>query len=479
MLPLFEGINLLGLALATLLPWYAGALGARILIGPAPLSLLLGHGYLLGQLLPVALLLGWDAAGYRLAFGPLAGLLGGVALLANLVLLSAARGRPGAAPGQAPAATGPRWQHALWLLPLLVFLAVRGGVLVQELALRPLFAWDAWMNWVPKAIVWFQHGELTPFASPDAWLAAPPGADIYTLGNWRASEYPPAVPLLLLWQMLGAGSHDHTLLYLPWLLLPGACALALWGHLRALDLPHWAVALALYALLSQPLLATHSALAGYADLWLAAAFGLGAMALAHWQHTGAWRYGLLAMLLALLCLLLKTPGLGFAALLVGAGVLLRWRPPPRPLLAAGAGVGVLLLAGLLLGLHPAAADLEPLLVLNLPWTLPTLTLAPRPLLPYLWEALLVQANWHLLWLLLPACLLTGLRERGLASLHSIALLLLAAGFGLLLFLFGFTHYFQEAANFVTLNRTLLYLAPLAVYVAFAQLAPLLAPEPRS
>lgn len=476
-MPLLEGISLPGLLLANLLPWYLGSLSARIILGPAPLSLLLGHGYLLGQLLLVATMLGWNAAGLELGFAPLASLLGGAAALATLPLLRDLCHMPPATLRLWRRPALPHWRHALWLLPLLLFLAVRGGTLAQELALRPLFAWDAWMNWVPRAVVWFHHGTLTPFESPDTWLAAPRGSAIYTLGNWRASDYPPAVPLLLLWQMLAAGSHDHTLLYLPWLLLPGACALALWGHLRALDLPAWAAALALYALLSQPLLATHSALAGYADLWMAAAFGLGAMALAHWQHTGAWRFGLLALFLAVLCALLKTPGLGFGGLLVGAAILLLWRPAPGWLLAAGAAAFTLLLAGLLLGLHPAAAELDALLVLDLPWTLPTLSLAPRPLLPYLWEALVVQANWHLLWLLLPTCLLAGLASRGPASLHSIALLVLAAGFGLLLFLFGFTDYFREAANFVTLNRTLLYLAPLAVYVAFAQIAPLLAPEP--
>lgn len=476
MMPLLEGIHLPGLLLATLLPWCAGTVAARLIIGVAPLSLLLGHGYLLGQLLLVILLLGWDAAGLTLAFAPLAALLGGATVLGSLPWLRALQRQRSSTIRLGPGAARIPWRHTLWVLPLLLFLAVRGGVLAQEMALRPLFAWDAWMNWVPRAVVWFQHGELTAFGNPDAWLAAPPGTELYTLGNWRAGDYPPAIPLLLLWQMLGANSSDHTLLYLPWLLLPGACALALWGHLRALALPHWTAALALYALLSQPLLATHSALAGYADLWLGAAFSLGAMALAHWQHTGAWRHGLLAITMALMCALLKTPGLGFAALLLGAAVLLLWRPPARWLLASAATLCTLLLLGLLLGLHPRVAELDALLVLDLPWTLPTLTLAPRPLLPYLWQALFVQANWHLLWLLLPTCLLAGLAWRGLASLHSIALLLLVAGFGLLLFLFGFTHYFKEAANFVTLNRTLLYLVPLAVYVAFAQLAPLLASD---
>ncbi|MEQ8803845.1 MAG: hypothetical protein RLP45_17560, partial [Haliea sp.] len=256
MMPLLEEINLPGLLVATLLPWCAGAVAARVIIGAAPLSLLLGHGYLLGQLLVVILLLGWDAAGLTFAFAPLAALLGGVTVLGSLPWMRRFQRQRRSHPLW-PGAMRVHWRHMLWLLPLLLFLTVRGSAMAQEMALRPLFAWDAWMNWVPRAVVWFQHGELTAFGTPDAWLAAPPATELYTLGNWRAGDYPPAIPLLLLWQMLGADSYDHTLLYLPWLLLPGACALALWGHLRALDLPHWATALALYALLSQPLLTTH------------------------------------------------------------------------------------------------------------------------------------------------------------------------------------------------------------------------------
>ncbi|MDX1269321.1 MAG: permease, partial [Oceanisphaera sp.] len=44
-------------------------------------------------------------------------------------------------------------------------------------------------------------------------------------------------------------------------------------------------ALAVFALLSQPLANTHVALPGYADLWLGVAFALGAMALAEWHRS--------------------------------------------------------------------------------------------------------------------------------------------------------------------------------------------------
>ena len=352
-----------------------------------------------------------------------------------------------------------------------MFLAERGFTLTEELALRPLFAWDAWMNWVPRSVVWFHHQALTSFVLPEDWLASPPEAMTYTLGNPRANLYPPGVPLLLLWPMLAAGTHDHTLLYLPWLLLPVAGSAALWGHLRQQQLPAPICALAVFALVSQPLANTHAVLPGYADLWLAVAFGLGGMALAQWQISGNGRWGLLAAAMALCCALFKVPGFGFALLLVAAAGLLVWRPPARWLIYSGGVALALLTCGLLLGLHPDASQFATNhLVLDLPDPLPTLRLAPAPLLPLLWDSLFVFANWHLFWLLLFTCLAMSFLLRRGESLEDVALLVFTAGFCLLLAIFGLSHYFKQAANGVTLDRTLLYVVPLGVYVAFAQLA---------
>jgi hypothetical protein len=463
-------ITPIALAIALILPWLSGAIAVRALVGPAPISLLLGHGFMLGQLLIVLLLLAWDFAGLHLAFTPialtLAALSGGVLLLYKPQVI-----------WQKPHCSG-RWSDILWLLPLIVFLGERGFTLTEELVLRPLFAWDAWMNWAPRSVVWFHHEALTPFVLPEQWLAAPSESVAYTLGNPRANLYPPGVPLLLLWPMLAAGTHDHTLLYLPWLLLPFAASAALWGHLRQQHLPAPICALAVFAFLSQPLVNTHTALPGYADLWLAVAFGLGGMALAQWQASGNGRWGLLAGALALCCALFKVPGIGFALLLVAAGGLLVLRPPARWLIYAGGAAFTLLIGGLLLGLHPHSAQFAANhLVLNLPGPLPTLRLAPAPLLPLLWDSLFVFANWHLFWLLLAACLSTGLVLRGVESLQHVALPVFIAGFCLLLALFGLTHYFAQAVNGVTFDRTLLYVVPLGVYVAFAQLALLWQSEP--
>jgi len=464
---LLEGIQLAGLMAALLLPWIAGTALVASLLPNARISLLLGHGYLVGQTLVIVLLLAWDGAGLALTFAPPA------AILAAIALLGGATWWLQSAPLTLPRPRMRALRHLLWLVPLAWFVFERGGTLLSEQMLRPLYAWDAWMNWVPRAVVWFDHESLTPFVDPEQWLQASPGEVVYTLGNWRASDYPPGIPLILLWHMVGAGTDDHTLLYLPWLLLPASCAVALWGHLRNHGLPPAAGALAVFALLSQPLVNTHAVLAGYADLWLAVSFGLGAMALAEWQRTTESRYAVLAALMALACTLFKTPGLAFAGILVLAAALMAWRPPPRLLWWIGSLAAIGLLCGLVAGMWPGLhRQGEALASLDLPGSLPTLDLRLAPLLPYLWESLFLHANWHLLWSLLIASLVVGSAFRGRVALENVALLVLLASLGFLLFVFGFTHYFRQAENGVTFNRTLLYLAPLAVFGAFEQLAAL-------
>lgn len=481
-MPLLDGLNFTGLALATVLPWLAGASATRLLLPGASVTLLLGHGYLTGQLLVIGLVLFWNQLGLTLAWWPLASAM--TLFTAVLIVLTAHRQkRRTGALITAPQIRLPlphlKWRDLLWLLPLLLFLWMRGSVMAEELSLRPLYPWDAWMNWAPRAIVWFEHGSLTAFAAPEVWLQAAPHAELYTLGNRAASDYPPGIPLLLLWQMLGVGSSDHTLIYLPWLLLPFAAGLALWGHLRDCKLGRIPAALAVYLLLSMPLANTHAVLPGYADLWLGVAFAMGAMALAQWQHSGCGRYAVLTLAMALLCALLKNPGLGFAALLLIGVLITAWRPAPQWIARfTGAGLAFLLL-GLLAGLNPEwVAKLDASAALSLPGALPELRLRLSPLLPFLGQAFFMEGNWHLLMLLLPVVVLTSLILRGPRSLYHIDLLMLLAGFALLIIVFGFTQYARSASTGVTFHRALLYVTPLAVFTTFRMLTPLLLPRER-
>ena len=473
-MPLFEELSIVGLVVATLLPWLTGTLAARLIVGNAPSALLLGHGYLLGQLLIVLLLLAWDQLGLQLSWWPLCGTLALLTLGLGLCHRS-----PPVNVTRNPL-PGLSWRDLAWAVPLSGFVWLRWGNLLEQLTLLPLFPWDAWMNWVPKAVVWFEHRELTPFAPPAAWLATSNSAELYTLGNDQASDYPPAIPLLLLWQMLGANTSDHTLLYLPWLVMPAAGALAMWGHLRCLQLSRPLSTLAIYLVLSIPLLNTHAVLAGYADLWLGITFALGSMALAHWQHCGQARFALLTVTAALFCALLKNPGTGFALMLLAALPLVAlpgWRRRVFLLLVPAL---LLLLAGLLAGLNPEWVErFDSLGTLQLPAHLPRLKLQLSPLLLYLAESFYLKANWHLLGVLVPLVLLGRVWMRGWRSTDCVAVLLLLLGASTLMAVFGFTHYADAVPDGITVHRAFLYIVPLAVFACFARLPSMLEAGPET
>ena len=463
----FDGNSAIGLMGALALPWLAGALAVRAVAGrEAGTAGLIGWGFFVGQLFVIALLPAWDAAGFTLSFGPPAALL---AVLCAGLAWHAVRTRP---PRWAPRT--PRWRGLPTVAAalLLVLVASRFGLMAMEVIARPVFAWDAWMNWVPRAIVWFHHQQLTPFVLPPEWLAAPASEEVYTLGNWRASGYPPGVPLMLLWTMLGAGSADHTLLFLPWLLAPAAFSLVLWERIRQAGGGAATALLAVYAFVSPPLVATHTMLVGYADLWLALYFSLGVIAVDRLHRGGGGPVAMLALAMAAGTALMKTPGMVFGAVIVLLLALAALRLPDhwwrRLSLAGLAGIVALLLAGLLGGGDAQA-------VLPLPMFLPDLRLQPQPLLPILAESMLVFGNWHLLWPLLALAALAALALRGRAALAGPALAGWVAAAGLLVFVFGFTHYYRQAENLVTLNRALLYLVPLSAYVIGGWLASIVRP----
>ena len=318
-----DGVSIPGICAAIALPWLAGTLSIRLAAGPrSTWAAQAGYGFFIGQIMVIALLLAWNATGSSLAFWPAAAVIAIlIAAISTVGIRNGGSGfiqRPGLGPDTRP---GMHWTAWVAVLALLAMILARFALMAEELLVRPLFAWDAWMNWVPRAIVWFHHLELTPFVAPPDWLAAPVGEEVYTLGNRQASDYPPGVPLLLLWTMLGAGTTDHSLIYLPWLLAPIAFALLLWSALRAAGATPASALVAVYLFISLPLVNVHTMLAGYADFWLALFFCAGAIALDAFQRTRARSALLLAAAMAVGCMLMKTPGLVFGGLILGGAAL--------------------------------------------------------------------------------------------------------------------------------------------------------------
>jgi hypothetical protein len=466
---MIDSISYPGLLGALLLPWLLGCIWTRWLLlksGRWNWFILLGFGYFLGIFFTTVLMRLSDAVGAGLNFSGLATamallIVAGVSVQLKQVVPQQA--------AQAKVAIRP-WQTVL-LAILLALLAWRYLTILQELLLRPLYAWDAWMNWAPKAIVWFHLGELVDYVKPEQWLAQAPDANQYTLGNRQASEYPPTVPLILLWSMMGAQNWDHSALFLPWFLAAINLGFALYGQLRLNGCQVLPAALACYLLLNLPYYNVHTVLAGYADIWLAAAFGLSIFALREWHLNRSWRYGLLCVLMAVMCSQLKVPGIVLAAILLAA-FFRSWLNPSHKWELIAALVLVVVIALLVLfGVE-----------LNVPWLgrlvisadaieIPRIgqfELAFHPVWKPFAISMFVMINWNIAWYLLLSLTLAAI-FRGApfrqASPEALAIL------GALLFValaFFITRHHTAAENFVTLNRALLYLVPALVFYVFAQ-----------
>jgi hypothetical protein len=434
-----------GLALA--LSWGLGLCWLWPLRGNRPLWL--GYGYLLGMLASALVLWLVDRLGGPLWL-PLLFLVLGLLYVPGILLN---RRLAPVAPLARPAPTA-LWQR--WVIALLLgLLLVRLAGLATELWLRPLTPWDAWTVWGLRARLWTELGHLAPFVDPNTWLNDPTG-EAYTGIAWH---YPLTVSLIQTWAALAWGGWSAGAANLPWLLCALALALGLYGQARQAGVGALAATVGVYLLLTLPLLNAHIALAGYADLWLAATFGLAAMALLQWLAGGGRWQLVLAVVLALACPLIKLEGAVWAALLLP---LLVFRLPGRwPLLPLGAMAVVAVVWYLNGGIQWGPFTLTQTLV-DLPY-IGRYELAYTNSWQALFDNLLAQGSWHLLWYLVPLAALAGLprilRDRRLLA----ASLLILLGLAMLYVLFFHTNAEEFARRGTSLNRLFLHLTPVVLF----------------
>lgn len=156
---------------------------------------------------------------------------------------------------------------------LLAWLALRAGMLLVEVAWKPIYPWDAWSAWATKAKVYFAQGTIVPFGGEAQWIAGTPGV-------WfdASPGQPATLPLLQAWVATATGGFDEARVTLPWWLAFVATLLVVYGETRKRDVAKLPSLAAAWFAGSLPLTGTQVALAGYADLPLAAAFTLGALA---------------------------------------------------------------------------------------------------------------------------------------------------------------------------------------------------------
>ena len=212
--------------------------------------------------------------------------------------------------------------------------------MAAEVAWRPLYPWDAWVQWATKARVWYELGHLAPFVRADVWLAGAGGAYFDASPN-----YPATVPLLQVWTCVALGRWDDSAMNWPWLAILLALASAMYGALRGEGVAPLLALFGAYLLASLPLVDAHVALAGYADLPMGAVYAMAAMAFYRWARRRDWRDAAVCMLLTIACPLIKTPGWsGPLTLIPGVVVVLLPRRGLRIVGVAFALVAIALLA---------------------------------------------------------------------------------------------------------------------------------------
>ncbi len=433
------------------MPWLLGVVWLRapwLGVGAVTWPTLLGYGYLAGMLATTLLMRLLDLLGMPLGFLSI-----GVALLV-LIIAGAWLGRKTPRKWLALGADWrdlAGWRKAAYAI-LLSVIVLRLVGLGLEIIWRPLFPWDAWTQWASKARVWYELGHLAPFIPAHEWLA---GSAVGAYTD-LAPHYPPAIPLLQVWMSYALGRWDDTLMNLPWLLCAVALGLAFYGQARRGQIAPLPALMFTYFLLSLPTLDVHVGLAGYADLFMGAVYGLAAMAFFHWARTRDTWQGAMALLFGLGCILIKQPGIGWALTFVPA----LWAVfMPRAGLAGTAAliaIGVVALFALgetninLLGypLHLRfSADWGPF-----------------------WENMMVMDNWHLLWFMAAAALLVS-RRKLLARVYLSMTLLLVSALSFLALVFFFTQAQAWAKDFTTINRALLHMAPMLMFYVMVLMQP--------
>jgi hypothetical protein len=203
------------------------------------------------------------------------------------------------------------WRRAAWIV-ILVWIATRFGLLLNEVVMRPLYPWDAWSQWGSKARVWFELRTMAPFITTSEWLQANSAKVYFDAGP----HYPGTVPLMQVWPAVLVGRWDDSLINLPWWLTGVAFALAIYGYLARERFEPLAAMVGTWLLVSLPFLEVHVALAGYADLAMSTYFTLAVLWVLNAARTRTWQDAVVAVFFLVASIAMKNPGKFWVATLV-------------------------------------------------------------------------------------------------------------------------------------------------------------------
>lgn len=445
-----------------LLPWGSGAL----LVWPwarrhaSPWLMAAGYGFFVGYFLLVLGLLLLDQLGVTYTRGSVLAVMGGWVILGAVALGVDRRFVSRLAPGVGAVAPHmSRVERALLALFLGLILLRLVGLWI-EVSHLPLLPWDAWQTWSQKARVWFETGSRVP-------------TDLTVL-NWFGGEgyavpsghYPPFIPLLQTSQASLMGQWDAALINLPWWGAFVALLMGFMAQARAAG-ASWPLAVGgAWLLSSVPMLATHVALAGYADVWVTAVFGLLGIALllaVTGADRGQWVWVVLLLPIMLSIKLRPTPILVVSLLpILLYGGLSLWQGRRRVL--AGGALGLsLVLVGVVLGFYLQGHWLTKAGGLSIPGVgVPFQELLPT--LDLLHIMLLVQDGWGVWWWLLLLMLPLAWVGRGGGAPARLAAVVVLVFLLVVLGSYSGSYMFRNIQNMTVTNRGLLYILPMASFM---------------
>lgn len=419
------------------LPWALGSVWVRFCWDktvPPKLTLLLGYGYVIGIVVTTLIMRAISLAGLRFSLVTIS-----VALLA-LIAAGMWFNRRARWPKLRVTKLATTGAAAIFYF-FLILISVRLLTLGLEIMWRPLFPWDAWAQWATKARVWYELGSMAQFVPAHAWFAGNAYTD-------SAPHYPATVPLIQTWMSYALGRWDDTLINFPWLACAVAAGLVFYGEARDSEIHPLLAVVFSYFLLSLPILNVHVALAGYADLFMAAVYGLAAIAFWRWAESGDRRRGILALVLILSCPLIKTPGIVWALTFIPATLVVLL--PRFGLMLAGA---LAILAMVLLGV---LAQTDPVILGY------KLHANFSPVWVPLLQNYFVLDNWHLFWFMFVGLALISYKSLFDPSLRAKTVLVLT-GLAFLGVVFFFTMAEAWVTDFTTVNRATLHIVPALMF----------------
>lgn len=457
-------MSMTGLIIALLLPALLGIAWLQLFWRSSHWAARIGYGYLLGIFIITSILRLWGSIGLTLSFPLLSTLFIGLSIIPLFLTLLASRPKNDISYTPFDAS----WQKFVCFF-LIAILIVRYGGILQEIVLRPLYPWDAWANWAPKAKIWFELKELTPIVSTRDWATESIQNNAYTLGIPPASKYPPIIPLIQTWIALGIGNWIDNLINLPWAFCIVALGFSFYGQGRMLGAkPHEAMFI-LFLLLSTPYINVHTALAGYAELWLASFYTLAGMAFINWSQTRDNKQAIICIIFAIACTQAKIPGIVWAATFIPASLFVllpkRW----------GYFILVLMIVALILffylgGFYLDIGDMGRITLMPHAIGLPGIgyfRINHHPVSNAFMSNDLIRDNWHLMgWLVLLVAIplsLMALRSYKLLAAN----LLILMGILFLYIVFFYTGHYKSAMDSTTINRAVFHFMPLlCFYILF-------------